>query len=213
MKNKTRMIENVLHAYNMHAAYRQVVKNKGSAGVDGVKVGQLEAKIRKDYPQLKADIRNGKYLPQPILGVEIPKGNDKTRLLGIPTTTDRMLQQAVAQVLMPKWEPYFSNNSFGFRPKRNARQAVGKALGYINAGYKHIVDMDLKTFFDEVDHCLLLNLIYQRVKCPITMELIRRWLRAPIQINGRLHKDRKSTRLNSSHVSISYAVFCLTKKK
>lgn len=185
------MIEKVLQAYNMHAAYGQVVKNKGSAGVDGVKVSQLESKVRKDYPQLKEEIRSGRYLPQPVLGVEIPKGKGKTRLLGIPTTTDRMLQQAVAQVLMPKWEPCFSNNSFGFRPKRNARQAVGKALGYINAGYKHIVDMDLKTFFDEVDHCLLLNLIYQRVKCPITLGLIRRWLRAPVQINGRLRKRRK----------------------
>lgn len=157
------MIERVLQSYNMHAAYQQVVKNKGSAGVDGVKVSQLESKIRKDYPQLKEEIRSVKYLPQPILGVEIPKGKGKTRLLGIPTTTDRMLQQALAQVLMPKWEPNFSNNSFGFRPKRNARQAVGKALGYINAGHKHIVDMDLKSFFDEVDHCLLLNLIYKRV--------------------------------------------------
>lgn len=185
------MIERILHAYNMQAAYQQVRKNKGSAGVDGITVEQLEAVVRKDYLCIKEEIRNGKYYPQPILGVEIPKGNGKTRLLGIPTTTDRMLQQAVSQVLMMHWEQDFSNNSYGFRPKRNARQAVGKALGYINAGYKYIVDIDLKTFFDEVDHCLLLNLIYQRVKCPITLGLIRRWLRAPIQINGKLHKRRK----------------------
>lgn len=175
----------------MQAAYHQVRKNKGSAGVDGITVKQLEIAIRRDYPNIKEQIQSGKYYPQPILGVEIPKGKGKTRLLGIPTTTDRMLQQAVSQVLMIHWEQDFSNNSYGFRTNRNARQAVGKALGYINAGHKYIIDIDLKTFFDEVDHCLLLNLIYQRIKCPITLGLIRRWLRAPIQINGKLCKRRK----------------------
>lgn len=175
----------------MQSAYRRVLKNKGSAGIDGITTGQLEAVVRRDYPRIKEEVRNGRYLPQPILGVEIPKGKGKTRQLGIPTTTERMLQQAVSQVLMSHWEQGFSKDSYGFRPKRNARQGVGKALGYINAGYKHITDIDLKTFFDEVDHCLLLNLIYQRVKCPATMGLIRRWLRAPIEINGRLHKRRK----------------------
>lgn len=185
------MIDRILQAYNMQSAYRQVRKNKGSAGVDDITVEQLEAVVRKDYPRIKEEILSGKYYPQPILGVEIPKSNGKTRMLGIPTTTDRMLQQAVSQVLMMHWEQGFSANSYGFRPKRNARQAVGRALGYINEGYKYIVDIDLKTFFDEVDHCLLLNLIYQRVKCPITLGLIRRWLRAPIRINGKLHKRRK----------------------
>src|SRR5699024_8807641 len=98
-ENRTRMIERILHAYNMQTAYQQVRKNKGNAGVDGITVEQLEAIVRKDYSRIKEEIRSGKYYPQPILGVEIPKDKGKTRLLGIPTTTDRMLQQAVSQVL------------------------------------------------------------------------------------------------------------------
>ena len=185
------MIEQVLHPYNVQCALKQVIANKGSAGVDGIKVCELTDCFRKAQAQLYSSIREMKYFAQPILGVDIPKGNGKTRLLGIPTVTDRVLQQAVSQVLMPKYESEFSVCSYGFRPKKSARQAVGKALDYIHEGFSFIVDIDLKTFFDEVDHCLLLNLLHQKVKCPITMRLIRKWLRAPIQINGKLHKRRK----------------------
>lgn len=185
------MIEQVLHPYNVQCALKQVIANKGSAGVDGIKVCELTDCFRKAQAQLYSSIREMKYLAQPILGVDIPKGNGKTRLLGIPTVTDRVLQQAVSQVLMPKYESDFSVHSYGFRPNKSARQAVGKALDYIHEGFSFIVDIDLKTFFDEVDHCLLLNLLHQKVKCPITMRLIRKWLRAPIQINGKLHKRRK----------------------
>jgi retron-type reverse transcriptase len=103
---------------------------------------------------------------------------------------DRLLQQSVAQVLAQKWENEFSVNSFGFRPNKSARQAVGKALQNIHEGLNYIVDIDLKTFFDEVNHCLLLNLIYQKVKCPFTLKLIRKWLQAPIKIKGKLQKRR-----------------------
>lgn len=185
------MIEQVLQPYNLQKALKQVIANKGSAGVDRMPVSELTEHIRKRKDELFQSIRACNYLPQPILGVEIPKGNRKTRLLGVPTVTDRLLQQAVSQVLMPKYEYEFSENSYGFRPNKNARQAVGKALGYIHEGYTHIVDIDLKTFFDEVDHCLMLNLLYQRVKCPITLRLIRKWLKAPIQINGKLQKRSK----------------------
>lgn len=185
------MIEQAVHPYNLQKALRQVIVNKGSAGIDGRKTTELTDYFREHKSAILQSVKDENYWPQAILGVEIPKGNGKTRLLGIPTVTDRLLQQAVSQVLMPKYELEFSVHSYGFRPNRNARQAVGKALEYIHEGYTFIVDIDLKTFFDEVDHCLLLNLLYQKVKCPITLGLIRKWLRAPIQINGKLQKRRK----------------------
>jgi group II intron reverse transcriptase/maturase len=185
------MIEQVLNRRNLMWAYRQVVSNKGSAGVDGMSVKELYVHLTNNREQLESDIRKGKYQPQSILGVEIPKSNGKVRLLGVPTVTDRLLQQAVGQVLAIKFEMVFEDYSYGFRPNRNAQQAVLKAQEYINSGYHHIVDIDLKSFFDEVDHCILLQLLYRKVKCPLTLRLIRKWLRAPIQINGKLTKRRK----------------------
>ncbi|MCI9847030.1 group II intron reverse transcriptase/maturase [Flavobacterium pectinovorum] len=185
------MIERVVHPYNLQKALEQVISNKGSAGVDGINTNQLKMLFPQRKDQLLDLIMQGSYQPQAILGVEIPKGEGKTRLLGVPTTTDRVLQQAVSQVLAPLFEPEFSSNSFGFRPSKNTRQAVGQAREYIHQGLNHIVEIDLKNFFDQVDHCLLLNLVYQKVKCPTTMRLIRKWLRVPIQINGKLQKRRK----------------------
>ena len=185
------MIEQVLNRRNMMRAYRQVAQNKGSGGIDGMPVNELYNWLTQNREQLERDIRGNQYLPQPILGVEIPKSKGKVRLLGIPVVIDRMLQQAVNQILTNKFEFTFEDFSYGFRPNRNAQQAVQKALQYINSGYQHIVDIDLKSFFDEVDHCLLLQLLYRKVKCPITMRLIRKWLRAPIYINGKLTKRRK----------------------
>ena len=185
------MIEQVLNRRNIMRAYRQVVSNKGSAGVDGISVKELYDHLTQNREQIESDIRKGTYLPQPIKGVEIPKSNGKTRLLGVPTVTDRMLQQAVAQVLAAKFEMEFEDYSYGFRPNKNAQKAVLKAQEHINSGYQHIVDIDLKSFFDEVDHCILLQLLYRKVKCPLTLRLIRKWLRAPILIKGKLTKRRK----------------------
>ena len=185
------MIEKVVQPYNLQRAIKRTVANKGSAGVDGIAITQVEEHLQTHRSQLLSSVIGNYYLPHPILGVEIPKANGKKRLLGVPTTTDRVLQQAVAQVIAPMYEPEFSRNSYGFRPGKNARQAVGKSLEYIHQGYNHIVDIDLKSFFDEVNHCLLLNLLHRKVKCKVTMRLIRKWLRAPIQINGKLRKRRK----------------------
>jgi group II intron reverse transcriptase/maturase len=184
-------IEKVLAARNLANACKEVVKNKGSAGIDRMSVKQLKTYLDKNREALIAEIHNGGYIPQPIRGKEIPKRNGKKRLLGIPTVVDRMLQQAVSRVIMPQYEYMFSNYSFGYRPKRNPIQAVQKSLGFINSGYQHIVDIDLKGFFDEVDHCLILSLLHRKVKCPVTMQLIRRWLRAPMWVNGQLVKRRK----------------------
>ncbi len=185
------MIEAILNRRNMMHAYRQVVSNKGAAGVDGMSVKELYGHLRNNRDRLESDIRQGNYRPQAILGVEIPKANGKVRLLGVPTVTDRLLQQAVGQVLATKFELEFEDQSYGFRPNRNAQQAVLKAQEYINSGFQHIVDIDLKSFFDEVDHCILLQLVYRKVQCPLTLRLIRKWLRAPILIDGKLKKRRK----------------------
>ncbi len=172
-------------------ALRQVVSNKGSAGVDGMPVAELHAHLTTNRERIESALRSGTYLPQAILGVAIPKSSGKTRLLGIPTATDRLLQQAVGQAIAIKFEVEFEDYSYGFRPNRNAQQAVLKAQEYINTGHRHIVDVDLKGFFDEVDHCILLQLLYRKVKCPLTLRLIRKWLRAPMLVNGKLVKRRK----------------------
>ena len=185
------MIERVLSAKNLQRAMQQVITNGGSAGVDGLTTEQLRTHVKAQQVHLLGCIRSNQYRPQAILGVEIPKGQGKTRLLGIPTVVDRMLQQAVSQVLSVHFEPSFSARSYGFRPHKSARQAAGQAREYIHEGYSHVVDIDLKDFFDEVDHCLLLNLLYRKVQCRITLRLIRKWLRSPMLINGRLCKRRK----------------------
>lgn len=194
-------ITNVVNRRNMQRAYLHVVSNKGSAGVDGMTVTELSTYMKMHGDRITGALTNGTYLPQSILGVEIPKANGKKRLLGIPTVIDRMLQQAVAQVIGLRFEQEFKESSYGFRYNRNAQQAVQKAQQHINEGYVHIVDIDLKNFFDEVNHCKLLQLLYRKVKCRLTLRLIRKWLRAPILINpagcksngrkGRLTKRRK----------------------
>lgn len=185
------MIEQVLKRKNLLKAHRQVVRNKGASGVDGMSVQELTSHIEANRDRILTDILNHRYVPQAIRGVEIPKSNGKVRLLGVPTVTDRWLQQSVSQVLMSKYELDFEDHSYGFRPEKNIHKAVTQALKYINDGYQDIVDIDLKGFFDEVDHAVLLELLYQRVKCRTTLRLIRKWLRAPILINGKLIKRRK----------------------
>jgi group II intron reverse transcriptase/maturase len=175
----------------MLRAMYKVQKNHGSAGVDHMPETKLSELMAIDQNELTNKVRSGNYLPQAILGVDIPKDNGKKRLLGIPTVTDRLLQQAVLQVIQARFEFEFTDYSFGFRPNKNLHQAVLKAQGYINEGFQNIVDIDLKGFFDEVDHCHLLQLLYRKIKCQETLRLIRKWLRAPILINGKLVKRRK----------------------
>ena len=185
------MIEKVINRKNMHLACKHIVSNKGSASVDGMQVSELTSYAKVHRDAIATALYNGKYFPQAILGVSIPKSNGKTRLLGIPTVVDRWLQQCVSQAIGAKFEMEFKKYSYGFRPGKNAHQAIQQAHEYINEGYQHIVDIDLKNFFDEVDHSLLLQLLYRKVKCPKTLQLIRRWLRVPILINGKLTKRRK----------------------
>jgi group II intron reverse transcriptase/maturase len=185
------MIAQVLEATNLYKAARQVMRNKGASEIDSMSHQKLPEYIRENRSALLLSICNNSYVPQAILGVSIPKGNGKTRLLGIPTVVDRCLQQAVSQQLMTKFEYEFETFSYGFRPQKNIQKAVLQAQRYINDGYQDIVDIDLKGFFDEVDHCILLQLIYNKVQCPTTLRFIRKWLRVPISIHGKLHKRRK----------------------
>ncbi len=151
------MIEQVINRRNMHLACRQVVRNKGSAGVDGMGVNELKQHIDKDREAIVLRIIKGSYLSQPILGVSIPKGNGKSRLLGIPTVTERWLQQSVAQAITPLFEYEFKEHSYGFRPDKSAHQCIQQSQQYIHEGYQDFFDIDLKSFFDEVDHWLLLH--------------------------------------------------------
>ncbi len=185
------LIDEILSASNLTQASKDVIHNKGAGGVDRMQVNELKEYLDKNRDTLTSQVRACRYLPQPIRSKAIPKGNGKKRILGIPTVVDRMLQQAVMRVIMPRYEYMFSRYSYGFRPLRNTHQAVGKSLEYINSGYQHIVEIDLRGFFDEVDHVLLLQLLYRKIKCKATMALLRRWLRAPIEQGGRLVKRRK----------------------
>jgi len=172
-------------------AYQQVLSNKGSSGVDGIRTDALKSYLGEHWERLKEELQAGTYQPAAVLGVNIPKRHGGDRLLGIPTTFDRMLQQAIQQELSPLFDPGFSEYSYGFRPGKNATQAILQALTYINQGYGHIVDVDLKRFFDEVNHDYLMQLIKRKVKDPLVLRLIWKYLRSPVQIDGRLQKRRK----------------------
>ena len=185
------MIKRLTSKKNLNEAYLQVYRNKGAGGMDGVQVNELKSILQTTGQRLNEQIERGTYQVSPIKGVEIPKSNGKTRLLGIPTVVDRFYQQALHQVLQPLFEPDFRTHSYGFRPERNAHQALQQSLENINSGYQDILDIDLKSFFDEVEHYILLELIYKKVKCKVTMKLIRSFLRAPILIKGKLQKRRK----------------------
>jgi group II intron reverse transcriptase/maturase len=185
------MIKQLTSKENLNAAYLQVYRNKGAGGVDGNSVQTLKSTLQVNGKRYIEQIEEGRYQPSPILGVEIPKSNGKMRLLGIPTAIDRVFQQALHQVLQPIFEIDFQKHSYGFRPQRNAGQALAQSLENINSGYQHIVDIDLKSFFDEVEHYVLLELIYRKVKCKQTLKLLRSFLRAPILINGKLHQRKK----------------------
>ena len=148
------LLDRILSKSNLRIAYDRVVGNRGSSGVDGVTVDDLAGHLRQHWARIEAELRTGTYRPLAVRGVEIPKSNGGARLLGIPTTTDRFIQQAIHQVLAPIFDQDFSPFSYGFRPGRSAHQALRRAKSYINEGYQDIIDLDLKSFFDEVNHDL-----------------------------------------------------------
>jgi RNA-directed DNA polymerase len=180
-----RLMEEVCERENLKEALRQVKANKGSAGVDGMTVGQLSDYLKQHWPTIREQLLNGTYEPQPVRRVEIPKPDGGgVRKLGIPSVLDRFLQQAVMQVLQRQWDRTFSDHSYGFRPGRSAHQAVAQAQQYIAAGYGWCVDFDLEKFFDRVNHDKLMSQVAKRVEDKRLLKLIRAFLNAGVMENG-----------------------------
>lgn len=178
------LLEEVLRRENLQRAYQRVRSNNGAAGVDGMAVQELPAYLQQEWPRIREALLNGTYQPQPVRKVEIPKPNGGIRTLGIPTVLDRWFQQAVLQVLQPRFEPHFSEASFGFRPGRSTHGAVRLARSYIAAGYRWTVDLDLEKFFDRVNHDVLLHRLSRRIEDKRLLALIGRYLRAGLLEGG-----------------------------
>ncbi|MCP3683213.1 MAG: group II intron reverse transcriptase/maturase, partial [bacterium] len=179
-----RLLEEILKRENMNRAYKRVRSNKGSHGNDGMKVEELLEYLKEHGEEIKQSILEGTYSPEPVRRVEIPKPDGGVRLLGIPTVLDRVIQQAIAQVLSPIYEKEFSENSYGFRANRSAHQAVKKSKEYIEAGNAWAVDIDLAKYFDTVNHDKLMRILSGRIKDGRVLSLIRKCLRSGVMING-----------------------------
>lgn len=180
----SRLLEDVLERNNMLEAMYRVIRNKGSYGIDGMKTDELREHVKKTWATVKTKLLEGKYNPSPVRRVEIPKPDGGVRLLGIPTVQDRMIQQAIAQVLSKLYEPTFSESSFGFRPNRGAKNAIKQSETYINQGYKWVIDMDLEKFFDKVNHNILMGKLEKKIKDKRLLKLIRKYLESGVLING-----------------------------
>ncbi len=186
-------IENVISDWNMQEAIRAVKSNKGAPGIDGITTEQIEKDMQKQWPAIKQQILEGKYKPKPVRRVEIPKPDGGMRQLGIPTVLDRIIQQALHQELRYVFEPHFSKNSYGFRPYRNAQQAVLQAQKYIQEGCHWVVDIDLEKFFDKVNHDMLMARVARRVKDKKILLLIRRYLQSGVMEEGLVKPTEEGT--------------------
>jgi group II intron reverse transcriptase/maturase len=191
--NTGKLLEKVLDRENLNLAYKPVKKNGGSHGVDGMKVEGLLPYLKQHGENLKQSLLDGKYRPLPVRRVEIPKPDGGIRLLGIPTAVDRMIQQAIAEVLSPIFEVEFSNYSYGFRPGRNAHQAIEQAQRYINEGYNVVVDLDLEKFFDRVNHDKLMYLLAKRISDKRILKLIRAYLESGVMLGGLVSPTSEGT--------------------
>lgn len=178
------LLEKILDSANLNSAFKRVKSNRGSHGVDGMKVDELLPFLKQNGEAIRQAILEGSYTPQPVRRVEINKPDGGKRQLGIPTVLDRMIQQAITQVLSPIFDPEFSKSSYGFRPGRDAKQAVEAARRYIEGGYKWVVDIDLAKYFDTVNQDKLMSLVARKVKDKRVLKLIRLYLQSGVMLNG-----------------------------
>ena len=187
------LLEKILRDENIQLAQKRVYANKGTGGVDGVTVQELAEYMQEHWARIREEIRERKYKPQPVLRVEIPKENGGVRKLGIPCVVDRVIEQAITQVLSPIWEPLFHDHSYGFRPGRRCEQAIIQLLEYFNDGYTWIVDIDLEKFFDNVPQDRLMSLVNRVIHDGDTESLIRKYLKAGVMVNGAFEETELGT--------------------
>ena len=173
-----KLIEKILDKSNVRVALEKVIANKGTSGIDGMKVEELRDYMNANWPSIKQSILERSYKPAPVRRVEIPKPNGGVRKLGIPTVVDRTIQQSIVQILTPIFEAEFQDNSYGFRPGRSSEQAILKLMEYLNEGYEWIVDIDLEKFFDNVPQDRLMSYIGRVIQAPDTKSLIRKCLKS-----------------------------------
>lgn len=187
------LLERIVSGENMNKAVKRVERNKGSHGTDGMRVDALRPYLMAHGKTLVSEILEGRYRPEPVRKVDIPKPDGGKRGLGIPTVVDRVIQQAISQVLTEVFEPYFSENSYGFRPNKSAHQALKQAEEYVNKGYRYVVDLDLEKFFDRVNHDILMSLIAKRITDKRVLKLIRMYLSAEVMEHGVCVKTKEGT--------------------
>ncbi|MFJ7734687.1 group II intron reverse transcriptase/maturase [Lysinibacillus sp. NPDC097231] len=187
------LMNQILSRENLLLALKRVERNKGSHGVDEMPVKFLRQHVVENWLTIKKQILEGTYQPQPVRRIEIPKPDGGVRLLGIPTVTDRLIQQAIAQVLSNLYDLNFSNHSYGFRPKRSAHDAIREAKGYIKEGYRWVVDMDLEKFFDKVNHDRLMSTLAKKISDKPLLKLIHRYLQSGVMINGVVYDTDEGT--------------------
>jgi RNA-directed DNA polymerase len=192
-KKKVEMLEQVLDRRNIERALEQVERNKGAGGIDGMQTEELRAYLNDNWQSIRARILEGSYKPSPVRKVQIPKPNGGKRMLGIPTVLDRLLQQAISQWLSPKYEEQFSRHSYGFRPGKNAHQAVKQAQEYVKEGKEWVVELDLEKFFDKVNHDRLMTVLSRTVKDRAILKLVRSYLTSGILEDGIVSQRREGT--------------------
>ncbi len=206
-KQEYPLLERILSPGNLNAAYKQVKSNGGAPGIDKMDCDRLLGYLREHGEQLTESILQRTYRPNPVHRVEIPKDNGKTRQLGIPTVVDRVIQQAIAQVLTPIYERQFSDGSYGFRPRRGGKKALVKATEIVNQGYHYAVDIDLERFFDTVNHAKMIEILQRTIKDDAVISLIHKYLNSGVMVNGRYEETREE-RHKADRSALCSPIYC-----